>query len=74
MIDDEDIPQPEASGALVPLPSHPSTALTTPALVPRRWQDDDMIAARDFFARVVRRTFDTLDDVGDSIASAVGLR
>lgn len=75
MTDDERIPQPEPSGALVPPPSYPSTALATSApLPPRSWRDDDLIAARDFFARVVRRTFDALDDVGDSIATAVGLR
>ena len=74
MTDDEDIPQPESSGALVPPPIHPSTALAAPAPLPRRWDDDDVIAARDFFARVVRGTFDALDNVGDSIATAIGLR
>jgi len=75
MIDDERIPDPEPSGALVPPPSYPSTALATSApLPPRRWHDDDVIAARDFFTRVVQRTFDALDTVGDSIATAVGLR
>jgi hypothetical protein len=75
MIDDERIPETEPTGALVPPPPMPSTALAaaTP-LPPRRWDDEDVIAARDFFARVVRRTFDALDTVGDSIASAVGLR
>ena len=75
MTDDERIPEPEPSGALVPPPIYPSTALATSApLPPRRWEDDDVVAARDFFARLVRRTFDALDTVGDSIASAVGLR
>lgn len=75
MIDDERIPDPEPSGALVPPPHVPSTALAAPApLQPRRWDDDDMIAARDFFARIVRSTLDALDNVGDSIASAIGLR
>jgi hypothetical protein len=76
MTDDERIPIPESepSGVPVPPPSHPSTALaTSPPLLPRL-DDDDVIAARDFFARVVRRTFDALDTVGDSIATAVGLR
>jgi hypothetical protein len=75
MIDDERIPDPEPSGALVPPPHLPSTALAaaTP-LPPRRWDDDDVIVARDFFARVVRSTFDALDNVGDSIANAIGLR
>jgi hypothetical protein len=73
MTDDERIPETEPSGALVPPPIHRSTALAAPAPLPRRW-DDDVIPARDFFARVVRGTFDALDNVGDSIATAIGLR
>jgi hypothetical protein len=76
MIEDERSPDPQPSGALVPPPHLPSTALAATAPVPpRRWDDDnDVIAARNFFARVVRSTFDALDNVGDSIASAIGLR
>ena len=75
MIDDERIPDPEPSGALVPAPHVPPTALAAAApLPPRTWNDDDVIAARELFARVVRSTFDALDNVGDSIATAVGLR
>jgi len=75
MIDDERIPDPEPSGTLVPLPHIPSTALAAAApLPPRQWSDDDMLVARDFFTRVVRSTFDALDNVGDSIATAIGLR
>jgi hypothetical protein len=77
MIDDQRIPDPhpEPSGALVPVPHVPSTALAAAApLAPRQWSDDDMLVARDFFARVLRTTFDALDNVGDSIATAIGLR
>lgn len=75
MIDDERIPESEPSGALVPAPHLPATALAAAAPVPpRAWADDDMLVARDFFARVVRSTFDALDTVGDSIAVAIGLR
>jgi len=73
MIDDERVPDSEPTGTMVPYV--PSAALAAPAATsPRRWSDDDTIAARDFFARVVRSTFDALDSVGDSIASAIGLR
>lgn len=75
MTDDERSPESRPSGALVPPPHLPSTALAaaTP-LPPRQWGADDTRAARDFFARVLRTTFDALDNVGDSIAAAVGLR
>ena len=73
-MDDARLPEPESSGALVPPPSHPPTALATAApLPPRRWEDD-ALDVRDFLARTVERTLDTLDNVGDSIAAAVGLR
>jgi len=74
MTDDVRIPDPEPSGALVPTPLQPSTALAAPSPSLPRWDDEDVVAARDFVARVVRRTFDALDTVGDSIAEAVGLR
>ena len=75
MIDDERIPDPEPNGALVPAPHVPSTALASATpLPPRQLSDDDTLAAREFFARVVRSTFDALDNVGDSIATAIGLR
>ena len=75
MSDEERIPDHDATGALVPAPQVPSTALATPApLLAPRWREDDVAAARELFARVVRSTFDALDNVGDSIATAVGLR
>jgi hypothetical protein len=40
---------------------------------PRRWEDD-ALEARTFLARAFERTLDALDQVGDSIATAVGLR
>ena len=73
-MDEERIPEPEPSGALVPPPEHPSTAIATAApLPPRRW-DDDVIEARGLLERAVDRALDALDSVGDSIAEAVGLR
>ena len=75
MIDDERIPDPEPSGALVPAPQGPSTSLAgaVPWMRPTL-SDDNLAAARELFTRVVRSTFDALDDVGDSIATAIGLR
>ena len=73
-MDDERLPETEPSGTLVPPPVHPPTALATAApLPPRRW-DDDAVEARGLVARFVTRTLDALDNVGDSIAAAVGLR
>jgi hypothetical protein len=72
-MDDARLPEPEPSGALVPPPVHPPTALATAApLLPRR--PDDALEVRNLVARVVERALDALDRAADSIASAVGLR
>jgi hypothetical protein len=42
--------------------------------LPPRPRRDDALEARNLVARVVERALDALDRVGDSIASAVGLR
>jgi hypothetical protein len=74
-MEDDRVPQPEPSGALVPPPVYPRTALATAApLPPRRRDDDDVTDARGVFVRALDRTFDALDTVGDRIAQAVGLR
>jgi hypothetical protein len=71
---DERLPESEPSGALIPPPTYPPSALATGAPVPpRRWPDDS-IEARDILVRALDRTLDALDRVGDSIAAAVGLR
>jgi len=73
-MDDERVPESEPSGALVPPPTFPPSALATAApLPPRRWADDS-IDARGIVVRAIDRTLDALDQVGDSIATAVGLR
>ena len=73
-MDDARVPETEPSGALVPPPTPPPSALAIAAPVtPRRWEDD-VLDAGDLLARAFERTLDTLDRVGDSIASAVGLR
>jgi len=73
-MEDARLPETEPSGALVPPPTDPPTALATAApLPPRRWEDD-AIEARNVLVRAVERTLDALDRVGDSIADAVGLR
>jgi len=73
-MDDERLPEPEPSGALIPPPTYPPSALATAApLPPRRWADDS-IDARGIVVRAIDRTLDALDQVGDSIAAAVGLR
>jgi hypothetical protein len=74
MTDDQHISEPELGGSSLPVPVQPSIALAAPAALQPRRSDDDLIAARDLFARVVRSTFDALDNVGDSIATAIGLR
>ena len=73
-MDDERLPEPEPSGALVPPPTHAPTALATAAPLPPRRRDDDVIEARNLLVRAVQRALDALDQAGDSIAAAVGLR
>ncbi|HTK49358.1 MAG TPA: hypothetical protein VL328_15375 [Gemmatimonadaceae bacterium] len=69
---DEIIPRPEPSGALVPPPVHPPTALASAtARPPRREESVDL---RAFVGRAVDTALDALDTVGDAIAGAVGLR
>ena len=73
-MDDARLPETEPSGALVPPPTPPPSALAIAAPVPPRRWEDDALDARDLLARTIDRTLDALDQVGDSIASAVGLR
>lgn len=73
-MDDERLPEPQPSGALIPPPTYPPSALATAAPLPPRPWADDSIEARDILVRVLDRTLDALDRVGDSIAAAVGLR
>jgi hypothetical protein len=64
-MEDARLPETEPSGALVPPPANPPTALAAAApLLPRPRRDDSLDAG----------TLVALDRVGDSIASAVGLR
>ena len=73
-MDEERIPESEPSGALVPPPVHPPTALAAAVpLPPRRW-DDDVAEARGVLERAIDRALDALDSAGDRIAEAVGLR
>jgi len=73
-MDDARVSQTDSSGALVPSPALPPTALAgATSIPPRRWEDD-MLDAGDLLVRGIERTLDALDRVGDSIASAVGLR
>ena len=74
-MNDDLMPEPEPAGALVPPPRNPPTALASAAtpLLPSR--PSRVITPReDFFRGIVRSTLDALDDAGDSIARAIGLR
>ena len=74
MIDDM-LPEPEPAGALVPPPRNPPTAIATAAPLPPRPSSSRVITPREGLLRtVVQSTLNALDDVGDSIARAVGLR
>jgi len=73
-MDDERLPEPEPSGALVPPPTNPPTAVATAAPLPPRRSVNEVAVARNVFREMLRATLNALDNVGDSIASAIGLR
>ena len=73
MIDDQ-LPEPQPAGALVPPPSGPITALATSAPLPPRRPSSPIRPREDFLRGIVQSALDTLDDVGDRIAGAIGLR
>ena len=73
MIDDM-LPEPEPAGALIPPPRNPPIALAT-ADAPLPYREPRGVAPREGIVRqVVQTALNALDDVGDSIARAVGLR
>jgi hypothetical protein len=71
MIDDFDS-EPQSSGALVPAPLGSTTALTAPAPLPLN--ERRAAGLGETLQELVETTLDTLDDLGDRIAGAVGLR
>jgi hypothetical protein len=73
MIDDM-LPDPEPAGALVPPPRHPPTALATADALPPYREPRDIAPREGIIRQVVQTALNALDDVGDSIAHAVGLR
>jgi hypothetical protein len=73
-MDDERVPEPASSGALVPTPPHPPTARVAAAPPAPRRLDDHAMEPRGVLERAVDRALDALDVVGDRIADAVGLR
>lgn len=72
----------EPSGALVPPPKPPVTALAAPAVPPlpprppaHHWRERRVIIGGSFdLLAAVNRVLDTLDEVGDRIAEAAGIR
>jgi hypothetical protein len=73
MIDDF-LPEPEPSGALVPPPRNPPTALATSAPLPPSRPSLAITPREGFFRGLVQTTLDSLDSLGDTIAGAIGLR
>ena len=67
------MPEPQPAGALVPPPRNPPTAIATAALPPERPSREIRPRERSF-RLFVQEALDALDDVGDSIAHAIGLR
>jgi len=72
MIDDF-VPEPQPSGALVPPPRNPPTAIATAAPLPPR-NEPRIVRRGSGFRGLVETALDTIDTLGDTIAEAVGLR
>jgi hypothetical protein len=71
---DDILPQPQPSGALVPPPRTPPTALATAEPLPPLRPSGRVVRSEGLLRDLVRTTLDTLDSLGDSIAGAIGLR
>ncbi|MDB4883854.1 MAG: hypothetical protein JWL95_2620 [Gemmatimonadetes bacterium] len=71
---DEQMPEPEPTGALVPPPRNPPTAIATASPLPPHRPSRAITPREGFFRNLVQSTLNALDDVGDSIAHAIGLR
>jgi hypothetical protein len=68
------LPEPEPSGALVPPPRNPPTALATADALPPRRPSRAITPREGILRSFVQTTLDSLDSLGDTIAGAIGLR
>jgi len=73
MIDDF-LSETQPSGALVPPPRNPPTALATTDALPPLRPSRTISQGEGLFRQIVQTTLDSLDSLGDSIAGAIGLR
>jgi hypothetical protein len=73
---DEFTPPTQSSGARVPPPKVPGTAIATaaPAPLPPRRSRETYIADPNAIRRFVARVFDAVDSVADTVAEGLGLR
>ncbi len=73
---DDFIPQTEPSGALVPPPRVPPTAvaLATPDPPPLRPSRVPYLRRTGSVAQFVQRTLDAVDELADTVAEGLGLR
>lgn len=65
-------PEPEPGNALVPPPRNPPTAIATSAPLPPRRPSPTV--RPDLLRGLVNSALDALDRVGDTIATAIGVR
>ncbi|HXT18934.1 MAG TPA: hypothetical protein VN706_25130 [Gemmatimonadaceae bacterium] len=75
-MDNADIPPTQPSGALVPPPRGPRTAVATATPEPpnRHARHPDSWIRRNAFQQFVARTLDAVDDFADTVAAGLGLR
>lgn len=74
---DDITPPTQPSGALVPPPKFPGTAIAaaTPAPLPGRPQQRRVpFMRRDAWSQFLERAFDAVDELADTVAAGLGLR
>jgi hypothetical protein len=74
---DDATPPPESQGALVPPGKPPTTAVATAAPAPdpnRHARHPSSFQTPGGLRQLLRRTFDRVDALADSVASGLGLR
>ena len=73
-MDDDFVPPTQPSGSLVPPRKIPGTAVGIATPPPPRPESLDETARTGFLRRMLKLTFDSVDNFADAVAAGLGLR